>query len=174
VSGDWLTTLGDAQNAGFDRPTPDWRLGAGGTIHSQAERRQEKRREYQGEGGSPCVVATAALCAACSALTSTTAPTNETTAPRDSSSNSDVQPTLYIPSLIGLTQKAAGHVLRAAGLNLGIVITAVSPQYPAGVVVASTPSTGTGLRRGSSVNIAVSVGSPPQTRTTSNATGLSP
>jgi len=75
-----------------------------------------------------------------------------------------------VPSLIGLTQGAAGQALGSAGLNLGNVTSVSSTQFQAGLVVSSNPGTGAPVTPGSSVDIAVSTGPPPTTTTTSTTT----
>jgi serine/threonine-protein kinase len=71
-----------------------------------------------------------------------------------------------VPSLIGLTEAAAGQALGSAGLNVGNVTSVTSTQYAPGQVVSSNPGTGAGVSPGSSVDIAVSSGPPPTTTTT--------
>ncbi len=71
-----------------------------------------------------------------------------------------------VPSLIGLSQGAAGQALGSDGLNLGNVTSVSSVQYAAGLVVSSTPGTGATVPPGSSVSIAVSSGPPAPTTTT--------
>ncbi len=71
-----------------------------------------------------------------------------------------------VPSLIGLSQAAAGQTLGNAGLNVGNVTSVASPQYAAGLVISSNPGTGSSVSPGSSVDIEVSSGPPPPTTTT--------
>jgi len=75
-----------------------------------------------------------------------------------------------VPSLIGLTQAAAGQALGSAGLNLGNISTVSSSQYGPGIVVSSNPGTGASVSPGSSVDIAVSSGPPATTTTTTTST----
>jgi serine/threonine-protein kinase len=77
---------------------------------------------------------------------------------------------VIVPSLVGLSQGAAGQALGSAGLNLGNVTTVNSAQYAAGLVVSSNPGTGASVSPGSSVDIAVSGGPPPPTTTTTSTT----
>jgi serine/threonine-protein kinase len=76
---------------------------------------------------------------------------------------------VVVPSLIGLSELVAGQTLGNAGLNVGNVTTVSSSQYGAGLVVSSNPPTGSTVSPGSSVDIAVSSGSPPTTTTTTTA-----
>ncbi len=74
-----------------------------------------------------------------------------------------------VPSLVGLSQLAAGQTLGNEGLSVGSVSSQAS-QYPPGVVVASNPGAGASVPPGSSVDISVSSGPPPSTTTTSSPT----
>jgi beta-lactam-binding protein with PASTA domain len=76
---------------------------------------------------------------------------------------------VIVPSLIGLTEAAAGQALGNAQLQVGNVTPVASSQYPAGLVVSSNPGTGASVSPGSKVDIAVSTGSPPTTTTTTTA-----
>jgi eukaryotic-like serine/threonine-protein kinase len=76
---------------------------------------------------------------------------------------------VIVPSLIGLSEAAAGQALGSAELNLGSVTSVSSAQYPAGLVVSSSPGTGTTVPPGSTVSIAVSTGPPPPTTTTTTS-----
>src|SRR5664280_617006 len=71
-----------------------------------------------------------------------------------------------VPSLIGLSEAAAGQALGNAGLNVGNVTSVSSTQYQPGQVVSSNPGTGASVSPGKSVDIAVSSGPPPTTTTT--------
>jgi len=71
-----------------------------------------------------------------------------------------------VPSLVGLSQAAAGQTLGNAGLNVGNVTSAASTQYAAGLIMSSNPGTGASVSPGSSVDIAVSSGPPPSSTTT--------
>ena len=81
-----------------------------------------------------------------------------------SSGPSDVR----VPSVIGQTQSGAGNVLGQAGLNVGNITEGYSNQYGPGVVISSTPSAGTSVKPGTSVDIQVSQGPPPTTTTTTS------
>ena len=74
-----------------------------------------------------------------------------------------------VPSLIGLTQFAAGQALANAGLAVGNETSVPSTQYAAGLVVSSNPGTGASVSPGTTVDIAVSTGPPPTTTTTSTS-----
>jgi len=74
-----------------------------------------------------------------------------------------------VPSLVGLSQLAAGQTLGNEGLTVGNISSQAS-QYPPGVVVASNPGAGASVPPGSSVDISVSSGPPPSTTTTSSST----
>ncbi len=74
-----------------------------------------------------------------------------------------------VPSLIGLSQGAAGQALGSAGLTLGNVTSVSSSQFLPGQVVSSNPGTGASVSPGSSVDIAVSTGPPATTTTTSTS-----
>jgi serine/threonine-protein kinase len=86
-----------------------------------------------------------------------------------SSGPSDVR----VPSLIGLTQTQAGNVLGQAGLNVGNISSAPSPNFASNLVIASTPSAGASVKPGSSVDIVVSTGPPPTTTTSTSTTTTS-
>ncbi len=77
---------------------------------------------------------------------------------------------VVVPSLIGLSEAAAGQALGSVQLNVGSVTSVSSTQYAAGLVVSSSPGTGSTVMPGSSVDIAVSSGSPATTTTTSTST----
>ncbi len=70
-----------------------------------------------------------------------------------------------VPSLVGLSQLAAGQTLGNVGLSVGNVTSAPS-QYAPGVVIQSNPGAGASVPPGSSVDISVSSGPPPSTTTT--------
>jgi len=74
-----------------------------------------------------------------------------------------------VPSLIGLTQLAAGQALANAGLAVGTPTSVSSTQYAAGLVVSSNPGTGASVPPGTAVDIAVSSGPPATTTTTSTS-----
>jgi serine/threonine-protein kinase len=83
-----------------------------------------------------------------------------------SSGPSDVR----VPSVIGQTQSGAGNVLGQAGLNVGNITEGYSNQYGPGVVISSSPSAGTSVKPGTSVDIQVSQGPPPTTTTSTSTT----
>ena len=74
-----------------------------------------------------------------------------------------------VPSLIGLTQLAAGQALANAGLAVGTPTSVSSTQYAAGLVVSSNPGTGASVPPGTAVDIAVASGPPATTTTTTKA-----
>ena len=65
---------------------------------------------------------------------------------------------VVVPSLIGLSQTAAGDTLGQAGLNIGIVSSATSAQIAPGLVISESPASGSSVVPGSSVDIVVSTG----------------
>ena len=69
---------------------------------------------------------------------------------------------LVVPILVGLSQANAATALTNAGLTLGTVTTAASATIAAGLVISSSPSTGTPVNAGVPVNIVVSTGPPAQ------------
>jgi len=75
-----------------------------------------------------------------------------------------------VPSVIGQTQSGAGNVLGQAGLNVGNITEGYSNQYGPGVVISSSPSAGTSVKPGTSVDIQVSQGPPPTTTTSTSTT----
>jgi serine/threonine-protein kinase len=77
---------------------------------------------------------------------------------------------VLVPSLVGLSEPAAGVALGNAGLNVGGVSSAASNQYAAGLVISSSPDTGASVTPGSSVAIIVSSGPPATTTTTTSST----
>jgi len=76
---------------------------------------------------------------------------------------------VVVPSLVGLSQAVAGQTLANAGLNVGNVTSVASSTQPAGLVVSSSPGTGSTVPPGSSVDFAVSTGPPPPTTTTTTS-----
>ncbi len=78
-----------------------------------------------------------------------------------------------VPSLLGLSQTAAGNLLGQAGLNVGNITSAPSPNFNSGLVISSTPSAGTSVKPGSAVDIVVSTGPPPTTTTSTSTTTTS-
>jgi hypothetical protein len=112
-------------------------------------------------------VACTAVAGAC-LLGPLTTPAGATTSPSAAAVTVDTT-TTTVPSLVGLTQAAAGQALGSAGLNVGMVTSVASTQFAAGLVVSSTPGTGATVSPGSSVDIAVSTG-PPATSTSTTST----
>jgi serine/threonine-protein kinase len=66
-----------------------------------------------------------------------------------------------VPNLVGLNQVQAGTVLGESGLNIGNIISIVSSDFAAGIVTSSSPTTGTSVVPGSSVDLVISTGPPP-------------
>ncbi len=66
--------------------------------------------------------------------------------------------TVAVPAVTGMTQVAAINLLGAAGLIAGEIVPIASSVFPAGIIVASSPSPGTAVAPGSSVNLSVSSG----------------
>ncbi len=94
--------------------------------------------------------------------TTTTSPTT-TTAPTQGSA--------IVPNIVGLSQAAATAALAQAGLTVG-AISGSSSQLPAGTVIASNPSAGGSVDRGSVVSLTVSSG--PATTSASRPPSSSP
>jgi sugar lactone lactonase YvrE len=65
-----------------------------------------------------------------------------------------------VPNVVGLTQAAAASTITGAGLTLGTVSIATSPDVPSGSVAASNPGAGTQVSVGSAVRLLVSMGQP--------------
>jgi serine/threonine-protein kinase len=78
-----------------------------------------------------------------------------------SSGPSDVR----VPNLIGLSQVEAGNTLGQSGLNMGTVSSATSNSVAAGLVISESPTSGSSVVPGSSVDIVVSTGQPATTGT---------
>ena len=66
-----------------------------------------------------------------------------------------------VPSVLGLTQAAAGTAIANAGLVVGTVTSAPSSSVPAGRVVSQNPSGGAQAQPGSQVSFVISDGAPP-------------
>jgi serine/threonine-protein kinase len=64
----------------------------------------------------------------------------------------------YVPSLVGQQASAAAGLLSQAGLSLGSQSSACSNSYGAGIIVGSSPDSGTATTPGASVDITVSNG----------------
>jgi serine/threonine-protein kinase len=67
-----------------------------------------------------------------------------------------------VPSVIGKSQDAAAETLREAGFRPNRIAKVHSKTYLQDTVIAQTPPEGGGQRRGSAVNLLVSVGPTPQ------------
>jgi len=65
-------------------------------------------------------------------------------------------PTITVPDIVGFDYKEAESLIKAAGLNIGLIIEAVSEAYPKGTVMAQTPIAGTEVDSGSLVDLKVS------------------
>ncbi|MDX1811960.1 MAG: PASTA domain-containing protein, partial [Gammaproteobacteria bacterium] len=63
-----------------------------------------------------------------------------------------------VPSVIGLTQASAENAITSAGLTIGNVTTASSETVAAGNVISQTPTDGSSVEEGTSVNLVVSTG----------------
>lgn len=77
--------------------------------------------------------------------------------------------TVRVPSVVGLQQTAAQRRLHSAGLGSGVKY--VSSQKPSGQVVAENPTVGTKVRKGSKVEISVSLGPGATTTQVPNVVG---
>ena len=67
-------------------------------------------------------------------------------------------PTVAVPNVVALTQAAATSAITGAGLVVGNVTTASSSTVPAGSVISQSPTAGTSVASGSTVNLVVSTG----------------
>jgi beta-lactam-binding protein with PASTA domain len=67
-------------------------------------------------------------------------------------------PSVDVPSVVGLTQAAAGTALTGAGLVAGTITQQASDTVTAGDVISQSPVAGTPVADGSSVNLVVSSG----------------
>jgi len=63
-----------------------------------------------------------------------------------------------VPNVVGATQSAATSALTSAGLVLGTVTTASTSTVPSGSVISESPTAGTLVNGGTSVNLVVSSG----------------
>jgi hypothetical protein len=66
--------------------------------------------------------------------------------------------TVSVPNVVGLTQSAAGEMLKSAGLVVGNVTTVSSATTPKGSVSGASPAAGVPVAPGSAVNLEVSRG----------------
>jgi len=80
-------------------------------------------------------------------------------------------PQVAVPNVVGLTQAAATTAITNANLVVGTVTTQSSTTVPSGSVISQTPTSGTQVAVGSSVNLVVSSGAPGQI-TVPNVVGL--
>jgi hypothetical protein len=63
-----------------------------------------------------------------------------------------------VPNIVGSTQSSATTAITGAGLVLGTVTSQSSATVASGEVISETPSAGTSVAAGSSVNLVVSTG----------------
>jgi serine/threonine-protein kinase len=82
--------------------------------------------------------------------------------------------TVSVPSVAGLSQNAASNLLGQSGLTAGGPTAQPSTQYPAGVVITSSPGPGTQVAPGRTVTLIVSSGPPSPTTTTTSTTTTTP
>ena len=82
--------------------------------------------------------------------------------------------TVGVPSVAGLSQNAASNLLGQNNLVAGGPTAQTSTQYPAGVVITSSPGPGTQVAPGSTVTLIVSSGLPAPTTTTTTSTTAPP
>ncbi|MDP9008795.1 MAG: PASTA domain-containing protein [Pseudomonadota bacterium] len=68
-----------------------------------------------------------------------------------------------VPNVVGLTQAAAIGTITASGLALGTVTQQSSITVAAGNVISESPSAGTSVASGSTVNLTISIGPPAST-----------
>jgi beta-lactam-binding protein with PASTA domain len=71
-------------------------------------------------------------------------------------------PDVRVPNVVGLSQTEAGSVLGQAGLNVGNIGLSPSSNVGAGRVIGSSPSPGTSVMPGSSIDLVISMGPLPQ------------
>ena len=71
---------------------------------------------------------------------------------------SRTQPSVTVPSLIGLTQRDAGHTLSAVLLAIGSVTSANSETVPSGHVVSQSPDAGALVVAGAGISLVLSAG----------------
>ncbi len=63
---------------------------------------------------------------------------------------------IVVPALVGITEAAAERVLSSVGLSRGVITGVTGSWYPVGTVVATDPSAGASVARGSIVSLAIS------------------
>ena len=83
-------------------------------------------------------------------------------------------PPVNVPNVVNLTQAAATTSLTTAGLSVGTVTFQASTTVAAGSVISSSPSSGTSVPRGSSVNLVCSQGTAPTIATFVTKNNTSP
>jgi serine/threonine-protein kinase len=76
-----------------------------------------------------------------------------------------------VPDVVGEDQATAANRLGSAGLTLGSVANQPSATVPSGSVISTSPSPGTKVNPGSTVNLVVSSGQPPNQAQVPNVTG---
>jgi serine/threonine-protein kinase len=81
--------------------------------------------------------------------------------------------TVLVPSLDGVSIRQAELLLVHEGLDLGDVSWVPSDSFPEDVVIATTPSSGTSVPHGMSVNLKVSLGAKPASVEVPNLLGMS-
>ncbi len=65
---------------------------------------------------------------------------------------------VVVPNVVGDTQSAAFNAITGAGLNVGTTSQQASKTVPSGNVISESPSAGTAVSPGSSVNLVISIG----------------
>jgi serine/threonine-protein kinase len=78
---------------------------------------------------------------------------------------------ITVPDVVGEDQATAANRLGSAGLTLGSVANQPSATVPSGSVISTSPSPGTKVNPGSTVNLVVSSGQPPNQAQVPNVTG---
>ena len=69
--------------------------------------------------------------------------------------------TVSVPGLVGLTQNDAESRIKANGFTVGTVTQQYSDSYASGVVMSQSPSEGTQIEKGTTINFVVSKGVDP-------------
>jgi len=67
-------------------------------------------------------------------------------------------PTVEVPDVVGMTESDAKSVITFASLNVGTISNDYSDTVPKGFVISQSPSGGTSVSIGSSVNLTISLG----------------
>jgi hypothetical protein len=85
-------------------------------------------------------------------------PTSHKSAVRSSTTTTTLIPgrSVVVPQLVGMTEAAAERVLSSAGLSRGVIAGVAGALYPAGTVVATDPSAGASVAKGSIVSLTIS------------------